>query len=253
MRRPQPRFLLLLLFAGGPFAGLRADELYYAEATIELLGGAPTVLQTDTQKQPPISEEEYATRTAIFDQPALAEAVAGRFSDEQRTRLLAPYLATGTQEKPPTVAEVVFKYRSVERNLSARRVRIGFSHPDTEIAALTANFYADEFVKHEVRERVEASMAEAKTMPDKARQLRATITEQRAKLARYREAARTSPLTPAEQAPLKRLEKDLKANRSELKRIERLLDPQGSQAVLIIPHNRIVERAKPLAATATVD
>jgi hypothetical protein len=232
---------------------LRDPEAFaYGQVTIELYNDSPYSTQSDARSDkmpPPASPEDFAAQTDILSTPAFFEAVAARLSDEECERFLAPYtFESSTGTTAPDLVVLLPLNTSVTLTPETGTVVIRYTHPDPEVAALVANYCADEFITANVRLLVEASMRDLQALRERLQKQRAEADALREQLTALQAKSQAAPLTREEEKTQQTLIKKLEEKEAALTPLERKFSPQNSQAVLTLPSARIVERAKPPAS-----
>ena len=189
-----------IVFVGTLLYTLNTTDIYYSQAQVQLLRDDPNVLGSqDIEENQILGTEDFMTQVGILNTIAMAQAVAARIKDEDLERLMAPYkneFRFSSRELTPV--EVLFKNKSVDGIRSTMLIRIGFYHPDRDVAAMVANYYADEFINYNVRLNVEASMRAVEDLRIRAEQQRSEVDSIREKLVEYREKANRTSLEPDE-------------------------------------------------------
>ncbi|MBC2596085.1 polysaccharide biosynthesis tyrosine autokinase [Ruficoccus amylovorans] len=189
-----------IVFVGTLLYTLNTTDIYYSQAQVQLLRDAPNVLgKMDIEENRILGVDDFMTQVGILNTIAMAEAVANRFKDEDRERFMAPFLdEIRFTSREPTLVEKLYENKRVDGIRSTLLIRIGFYHPDPEMAAMAANYYADEYITYNVRLNVESSMRAVEDLRIRADKQRAEVDSIREKLVEYREKANRTSLKPDE-------------------------------------------------------
>lgn len=189
-----------IVFVGTLLYTLNTTDIYYSQAKIQLLRDDPNILgNQDIEENRIISQEDFMTQVGIINTISMADAVANRIKDTDREQFMAPFLNEFRfSAREPTLVEILFNNKRVDGIRSTMLIQIGFFHPNPEMAAMAANYYADEFINYNVRLNVEASMRAVEDLRIRAEQQRAEVDAIREKLVAYREKANRTSLKPDE-------------------------------------------------------
>ncbi|MGE9294452.1 MAG: GumC family protein, partial [Puniceicoccales bacterium] len=153
----------------------------------------------DIEENRIFTNEDFMTQVGILDTVAMAEAVASRIKEEDRVRIMEPYLnEVRFSSREPTLVEVIYKNKRIDSIRSTMLVRIGFYHPEPDVAAMIANYYADEFIMYSVRLNIDLSMRAVEDLRMRADEQRAEVDAIREKLVEYREKSNRTSLEPDE-------------------------------------------------------
>ncbi len=225
------------------------EVLYYSRATLQILRtGAVEVKDLPTQPPATSDEEDLLSLVEEFSSPTLSEAVAQRLKDDERVRFLAPYRDAGVSAGSPLdPATIIEQNKAVQRIRKTWLIRIGYTHPDPDMAAMIANLYADECIAHDVRRAIGAAMSAVEDLRARADRHRTKIKALRDELAAYDTQAKTAPLTPEQKAAKQKLEQGLEVQEAILSNcLERL---QAEKNALSLDGTgfppRMVEKAVP--------
>ncbi|MGE9295400.1 MAG: GumC family protein [Puniceicoccales bacterium] len=132
---------------------------YRSTATIQILRDDPRILGTQDMVDNAIrGAEDFQTQIKILESGVLVSAVAERIKDEERTLFMAPYGDQFSLSGPLTLEEVLAKNKSVTPLRMTWVAAVSYMHPDKNIAATVANYFADEFINYNVKLNIETSM-----------------------------------------------------------------------------------------------
>ncbi len=115
------------------------------------------------------TDEYYQTQTAVLESGALAEAVAKRLNENERLSLLAPYAQTASLEN------ILLTNRRVELDRAKRVIRVRYVHPDAQMAAQTANYFAEAYMRYLARKQSDDEAAAIKKLDERIIQQRTAV------------------------------------------------------------------------------
>lgn len=182
MRTPTYLALFLLLLSAGC-----TPKHYTATATIQLQQPTPNSLtsRASTRNQSP--EQWLAGEISILESATIILSVAQRLEDSPHiTHFINPYPKEKTDNH---TAIILGKHRSINADQARNTVSIHYAHQDPEVAAVVANYFAEEYLEYNRKINIDASMIEVEDL-----RLRAEIQQNRVetlelKLAELREAS----------------------------------------------------------------
>lgn len=161
---------------------------FQSVATIQVLRDDPRVLPGEEVMDDSIrGAEDFNTQVSILESNTLVSAVAERIKDEDKQRFLAPYKDQFSLSGPLTLEEVLAENRSIMPMRMTLVIAISYMHPDKNIAALVANYFADEYINYNVKLNIETSMRAVEDLRIRAEQQRAKVEEIREKINDYRQ------------------------------------------------------------------
>lgn len=201
-----------------------ATEIFTSASTVRILRDGPRILGTqDIDRSSAVaSAEDLNTQIRIMESGAVVSLVAGRLSDEERERFLAPY-GDGFLTGPVSVEQVLSRNRRVSPVRMSMMVHIVYSHPDPDVAAMIANYFADEYINYNLRQNIDTSMRAVEDLRIRADQQRAKVEEIRARMVEFRERTGRTSLNPEEnieRAELQRLQQINTEDRRTLDMVE---------------------------------
>lgn len=184
-----------IVFVGTLLYTFNTTEIFYSESRLQLMRDNPKILANiDLEDNRIAGAEDFKTQVTVIQSLSMANAVADRIKDEDRIRFMAPFKERLGFSRELTLPEVLMEYRSISGIRSTMLIRIGFYHPDTDMAALAANYYADEYINYNVRLNIDASMRAVEDLRIRADQQSAVVDEIREELVAYREKTNRTSL-----------------------------------------------------------
>lgn len=183
----------LLVFSLAVVVTINQTEVYRATSTVEILRREARIIDITgpTGTEPEIrSTEDFNTQVQILSSASMAGRVASRITGEERTRFMRPYEKGGAGD-PLSPDAVLMRNREISPLRMSLIVAISYSHPDREIAARVANYFAEEFIDHNLRQRIQDSMKAVEDLRVRAEQQRLKVEEVENLLQNYREESGT--------------------------------------------------------------
>ncbi|MEO0795309.1 MAG: polysaccharide biosynthesis tyrosine autokinase [Verrucomicrobiota bacterium] len=156
-------------------------------ATVQVLKDDANVLGTQDVLDNAIRGlEDFNTQIRVLESNTLVSRVAERIKDEERRRFMAPYKDQFSLSGPMTLEEVLGRNKSVDPLRNTWVVAIGYMHPDKDLAAIVANYFADEYINYNVRLNIEVSMRAVEDLRVRADHQKEKVEEIRQGLNDYR-------------------------------------------------------------------
>lgn len=183
----------LLVFSLAIVVTINQTEIYRATATVELLRqeARPVAITGPIGDEVTIrSSEDFNTQVAILQSVRMAERVADRITGEERARFMRPY-ERGSSGDPLSPVVILLNNREVVPRRMSLVVGINYKHPDNELAARVANYFAEEFIDHNLRQRIQDSMKTVEDLRVRAEQQRQKVEDVEILLQEYREKTGT--------------------------------------------------------------
>lgn len=180
-------FVVFLAFALYTF---NAPKVYRAGATVEILRVKDRVVQfEDVVRQEVANAEDFNTQLKVLESITIVQAVDQRITGNERSQFLAPYergidaSLRGTR----SVGEILFGNRTVAPARLSLVVNILYSHPDPEIAARVANYFAEEYIDFNRNQQIEGSLRAVDDLRNQAEQQAIKIAEMEDRIADFKE------------------------------------------------------------------
>lgn len=187
----------LLVFSLAIVVTVNQTPIFRATATVQVLRQEVDVigqLTGPTGAEHVIrSTEDFNTQVQIMQSVRLAEAVADRITGDMRERFMRPYEKGGAND-PLTPVEVLMRNRTISPMRMSLLVMVQYSHPDKEMAATVANYFVEEYIDYNLRQRIEDSMKAMEDLRVQAEDQRRKVEEVENKMQAYREQVGTISL-----------------------------------------------------------
>jgi uncharacterized protein involved in exopolysaccharide biosynthesis len=136
-----------------------------------------------------MNAEDFNTQIKILESLKIVQAVDDRLKGSERARFLAPYEKglDATLRGTRSVAEILHENRNVSPVRLSLVVNILYTHPDPEIAASVANYFAEEYIDFNRNQQIEGSMRAVDDLRSQADQQLAKIKDLENRLADFKE------------------------------------------------------------------
>lgn len=188
---------VFVVFLGFALYTFNAPKLYRAGASVEILRQKDQVFQLeDVVRQEILNAEDFNTQIKILESLNIVQAVDDRLKGNLRNRFLAPYekgldaALRGTR----SVGEILYSNRAIAPVRLSLVVNILFTHPDPEVAAIVANYFAEEYIDFNRNMQIEGSLRAVDDLRNQADQQLAKIKEMEIRLADLKEKYGTTSL-----------------------------------------------------------
>jgi capsular exopolysaccharide synthesis family protein len=181
---------VFVVFLGFALYTFNAPKIYRAVSTVEILREKNQVFQMEeVVRQEVVNAEDFNTQIKILESLNIVQAVDQRLKGSMRNRFLAPYekgldaSLRGTRSVP----EILYGNRSISPVRLSLVVNILYTHPDPEVAAVVANYFAEEYIDFNRNKQIEGSLRAVDDLRSQADQQLARIKEMEIRLADFKE------------------------------------------------------------------
>jgi capsular exopolysaccharide synthesis family protein len=172
-----------VIFTAFVLYALNKTPEYISSATVQVLRGPTQAIGgPENPEQMVTNLEDFNTRVRLMESAGVASAVADRLKDQERKNFLAPYENTFNLGPPPTVEQRLITGRDVEPIRMSLMIAVSFKHPDKEVAATIANYFAEEFINSNQRTNTATSMQLVEDLNLRAEQQRKKVEEIQGKM-----------------------------------------------------------------------
>lgn len=181
---------VFVVFLGFALYTFNAPKVYRAAASVEILRQKDKVFQIeDVVRQEVANAEDFNTQIKILESLNIVQAVDERLKGSLRNRFLAPYEKglDATLRGTRSVSEILYGNRAVAPVRLSLVVNILYAHPDPEIAAIVANYFAEEYIDFNRNKQIEGSLRAVDDLRSQADQQLAKIKEMEIRLADFKE------------------------------------------------------------------
>jgi capsular exopolysaccharide synthesis family protein len=181
---------VFVVFLGFALYTFNAPKVYRAVASVEILRQKDQVFQIeDVVRQEVVNAEDFNTQIKILESLNIVQAVDDRIKGNMRNRFISPYEKglDATLRGIRSVGEILFENRTIAPVRLSLVVNILYSHPDKEIAAIVANYFAEEYIDFNRNKQIEGSLRAVDDLRSQADQQLAKIQEMEIRLADFKE------------------------------------------------------------------
>ncbi len=148
--------VFLVVFSSSLVYTLSQTKIYRSSATVQIFRRDPNIIQVQQVNDNDIrSAEDLNTQIKVLESGSIIRRVAERITGEDLRSFLAPYERSSSDLA--FVSEVLAQNRKVVQTRLSLIVNITYDHPDRFVAAKVANFFADEYLSHNTRIRIDDS------------------------------------------------------------------------------------------------
>jgi len=164
---------VFVVFLGVALFTLNQPKIYTSVAKIEILRDkARPFLYEEIRDTTIRSADDFNTQVEVMESLSIIELVNERLTGSVRQRFLAPYergLDAALRE-PPSIPQILLNNRRIAPARMSLIVNVVFEHHDPEIAALVANYFAEEYIDFNRRKEMEESMGAVEDLKNQAEQ-----------------------------------------------------------------------------------
>ena len=173
-----------VIFTAAVLYALNKTPEFSSTDTLQVLRGLnkTNTISTNDPEQQVVNIEDFNTRVDLMRSFGVANAVADRLKPEERTRFMAPFEGGINLGPVPTVQERLVQRRSVDPSRLSLMIKVSFLHPDKEVAAQIANYFAEEFIASNARTNADASMKLVEDLQLRTDQQRKKVEEIQSKM-----------------------------------------------------------------------
>ena len=148
--------VFLVVFSSSLVYTLSQTKVYRSSATVQIFRRDPNVIQMQQVMDNDIrSAEDLNTQIKVLESASIIRKVAERISGDDLRAFLAPYERTAADTS--FVTEILAVNRKVVQTRLSLIVNVTYDHPDRFVAAKVSNLFADEYLAHNTRIRIDDS------------------------------------------------------------------------------------------------
>jgi succinoglycan biosynthesis transport protein ExoP len=178
--------VFLLVFASAAAFTYSRTKLYEASASVQVMRRDPTVMQVQQVQDTDIrSAEDLNTQVKVLESLTMIQRVAADLKGDDLARFKAPYPTT--DGKPVNVERIIELNRKVVPARLTLLVAVQYQHPDPEIAAKVANYFVDEYISYNTRQRVTETLKAVEELKPELEKQREKVNKLNLALQEYRE------------------------------------------------------------------
>jgi capsular exopolysaccharide synthesis family protein len=173
-----------VIFTAAVLYALNKTPEFQSTATLQVLRGLgkPGLAEGGDPDQVVSNLEDFNTRVQLMESAGVASAVADRLKPDERQRFMAPFEGGINLGPVPTVDQRLIQRRTVTPVRMSLMIMVSFLHPDKEVAAQIANYFAEEFIASNARTNADASMKLVEDLQLRVDQQRKKVEEIQGKM-----------------------------------------------------------------------
>lgn len=179
-----------VVFMGFALYTLNAPRSYRAASAVEILRQKDKVFQIEEiVRTEVLNAEDFNTQIKILESASIVQAVDERLVGSLRQRFIAPYEKglDATLRGMKSVPEILLRNRTIAPIRLSLVVNILYDHPDPEIAAIVANYFAEEYIDFNQNKQIEGSLRAVDDLRNQADQQLKKIQNMEFQLADFKE------------------------------------------------------------------
>ncbi|GAB5560732.1 MAG: exopolysaccharide regulatory tyrosine autokinase VpsO [Synoicihabitans sp.] len=179
--------VFLVVFSSALVYTISATKIYQSTATVQLLRDDPTVMQVEAVVDTEIrGAEDLNTQVKLLESASLISRVADRITGDELRQFLAPY-QEGKESDPVTPHGILAKNREIVPQRLSLVIGVNFQHPNPEIAASVTNYFVDEFINYNNRQRMAEAFKAVEDLKVRAEDQKKKVDDLARELQNYRE------------------------------------------------------------------
>ena len=178
--------VFLVVFSSSLVYTLSSPKIYQSASTVQIFRRDPNVVQVQQVMDNDIrSAEDLNTQIKVLESLRIVQAVAQRITGDDLRAFLAPYERTAADTA--FVADILFKNRKVVPQRLTLVVNVTYQHSDRFIASKIANLFAEEYIDHNQKLRMDESVKASDNLRHPAEEQRRKVDEIQRRLHEYKE------------------------------------------------------------------
>lgn len=176
-----------IVFTGSILYTMNSTQLYRSASSVQILRKelTPWVIEKDPNAMVQ-TMEDFNTQLKILESAQIVNAVADRLKDETLKQFRAPYEDVRTFAGPMPTNQILMENRSVIPVRLSLVLQITYSHPNPNIAAMVANYFADEYINYNLKQNTNDSMKAVEDLRVRVDQQRRRVEDLENQLQDYR-------------------------------------------------------------------
>lgn len=203
-------FIFLLVFGGVAYYTLTQTKEYTSGVRVRILrsDSGPIAGEVRIDENNRIANlEDFNTQIQIMESNSIINAVDDRLKGIERESFLAPYEGQDSElEGPLFTQSILFNNRSIRPQRASLVADILFTHPNPEIAASVANYFAEEYRKYNINLNLEEARKSVSDLKRKSEEQRKKVRSIELKAAEYKEKYATVSVDEGENIAAQQLQ-----------------------------------------------
>lgn len=181
---------ILVVFLGAALYTFNLPKQYRAVSTVEILRMKDRTVQFEgVVRQDVANVEDFNTQIAILNSGSIIQRVDDRIRGQLRRDFLQPFEEGRdiTLAGPLSVPQILANNRSVAPQRLSLVVNILYTHPNPNVAAAVANFFAEEFIDFNRNQQITGSLRAVEDLRGQAEEQLNRIKEMEMRIADFKE------------------------------------------------------------------
>lgn len=203
-------FIFLLVFGGVAYYTLTQTKQYTSGVRVRILrsDSGPIAGEVGIDENSRIANlEDFNTQIQIMESNSIINAVDERLKGEERQRFLAPFEeGESNLEGPLFTQKILVNNRAVKPQRASLVADIIFTHPNPEIAANVANYFAEEYRKYNINLNLEEARKSVSDLKRKSEEQRKKVRSIELQAAEYKEKYATVSVDEGENIAAQQLQ-----------------------------------------------
>jgi succinoglycan biosynthesis transport protein ExoP len=148
--------VFLVVFSSALVYTLSQTKIFRSSATVQIFRRDPNLIQSVQVNENEIrGAEDLNTQIKILESAAIITKVAERITGDDLRLFLAPYEKTSAEAA--AARDILAQNRKIVQTRLSLIVNVTYDHPDRFIAAKVANLFAEAYLEHNMRIRIDDS------------------------------------------------------------------------------------------------
>lgn len=184
-------FIFLLVFGGVAYYTLTQTKEYTSGVRVRILrsdAGPMAGVAVVDENSRIANLEDFNNQILIMESNSIIDAVDARLTGNERERFLAPYQGEDPALQGPLFTQkILFNHRSIKPQRASLVTDILYTHPDPEISANIANYFAEEYRKYNINLNLEEARRSVTDLQRKSEEQRTKVRAIELQAADYKE------------------------------------------------------------------
>ena len=203
-------FIFLLVFGGVAYYTFTQTKEYTSGVRVRILrsDSGPIAGEVRVDENDRIANlEDFNTQIQIMESNSIINAVDDRIKGDERQRFLAPFQGKNSElEGPLFTQKILFNSRAIKPQRASLVADILFTHPDPEVAASVANYFAEEYRKYNINLNLEEARKSVADLKRKSEEQRKKVRSIELQAAEYKEKYATVSVDEGENIAAQQLQ-----------------------------------------------
>jgi len=203
-------FIFLLVFGGVAYYTFTQTKEYTSGVRVRILrsDSGPIAGDVGIDENDRIANlEDFNTQIQIMESNSIINAVDERLKGDERELFLAPFQGKDSELQGPLFTQnILFQNRVIKPQRASLVADITFTHPNPEIAAAVANYFAEEYRKYNINLNLEEARKSVADLKRKSEEQRKKVRSIELQAAEYKEKYATVSVDEGENIAAQQLQ-----------------------------------------------